>query len=72
MTLLINHLNAPPVEFPPCLQVDAMGEYFGVKPGEDPYIWEVAEMALSAPLLPEWTEVMDDPSGQVMFRCARG
>eukprot|EP00877_Chromochloris_zofingiensis_P011248 jgi/Chrzof1/6377/Cz18g08030.t1 len=53
-------------------EVDAMGEYFGVKPGEDPYIWEVAEMALSAPLLPEWTEVMDDPSGQVMFRDPAG
>lgn len=34
-----------------------MGAYFGIQEAEDLYIWEVADMALSAPLLPGWSEV---------------
>jgi hypothetical protein len=38
------------------LQVQQMGQYFGIKPDEDKYIWEVAEMGLCAPLPPGWQE----------------
>jgi hypothetical protein len=33
-----------------------MGAYFGIGDREDLYIWEVADMALVAPLPPGWGE----------------
>lgn len=40
-----------------------MGQYFGIKPDEEKYIWEVAEMGLCAPLPPGWKEeVAQEPT----------
>lgn len=41
-----------------------MGLYFGIKPAEDQYIWQVAEMGLCAPLPPGWSEVLLPPPEQ--------
>lgn len=41
-----------------------MGQYFGIKPDEDKYIWEVAEMGLCAPLPPGWMEQVTEAAGQ--------
>jgi hypothetical protein len=38
-----------------------MGAYFGIKEEEEDYVWEVAEMALAAPLPPGWGEVALPP-----------
>lgn len=47
-----------------------MGLYLNIKEGEDPYLWQVAEMALSAPLPPEWDEVLEGSpeAPQVLFK----
>lgn len=47
-----------------------MGLYLNIKEGEDKYLWQVAEMALSAPLPPEWEEAVEGPpdAPQVKFR----
>jgi hypothetical protein len=46
-----------------------MGLYLGIKQDEDPYIWQVAQMALCAPLPPGWTETVTEVEEQptVMF-----
>jgi hypothetical protein len=41
-------------------EVERMGEYLGIAPEEHPYIWEVSELALSAPLLEGWVEEKQD------------
>jgi hypothetical protein len=50
-----------------------MGQYFGIKPDEEKYIWEVAEMALCAPLPPGWKEEVTQEPGEaapgIAFRC---
>lgn len=46
------------------VQVQQMGQYFGIKPDEDKYIWEVAEMGLCAPLPPGWAEVIVQQQGK--------
>ena len=48
------------------LQLDGMCTYLGVAEEEDPYVREVAQMALSAPLPDGWEEVEDD-NGNVTF-----
>jgi hypothetical protein len=50
-----------------------MGQYFGIKPDEEKYIWEVAEMGLCAPLPPGWQEHVAEVAGQppsIAFRWA--
>ncbi len=44
-----------------------MGAFFGIHEDEDLYIWDVASMALSAPLMPGWAEE-EDESGQPSFK----
>uniref|UniRef100_A0A383VRH9 WW domain-containing protein n=1 Tax=Tetradesmus obliquus TaxID=3088 RepID=A0A383VRH9_TETOB len=53
--------------------VQQMGLYLGIKQDEDPYIWQVAQMALSAPLPPGWAETVMETDGQptVMFENAK-
>lgn len=46
-----------------------MCEYLRIGLTEDPYVREVASMALSAPLPPGWEEVEDDV-GNLLFRWA--
>lgn len=46
-----------------------MCEYLGVVPGEDPYLVEVAAMAINAPLPDGWEEV-DGEDGTAVFRWA--
>lgn len=56
-----------------------MGTYFGIRDNEDLYIWEVADMALVAPLPPGWSEVHSDaaaarsegvpPAPELQFKC---
>lgn len=41
-----------------------MGQYFGIKPDEEKYIWEVADMGLCAPLPPGWKEHVVEQQGQ--------
>lgn len=45
-----------------------MCEYLRIGSGEDPYVREVAVMALSAPLPPGWEEA-EDEMGNPMFKC---
>lgn len=42
-----------------CKQVKQMGLYLHIKEGEDSYLWEVAEMALCAPMPEHWEEVVE-------------
>lgn len=48
-------------------QVLDMCEYLRIGPNEDPYIRDVACMALSAPLPPGWEE-MEDDMGNLLFK----
>ncbi|KAF5828929.1 hypothetical protein DUNSADRAFT_16821 [Dunaliella salina] len=48
-------------------EVADMCEYFRIRSDEDPYVREVARMALSAPLPPGWEEAVDE-TGSLMFR----
>jgi hypothetical protein len=61
-----------PLHKPP--QVQQMGQYFGIKPDEEKYIWEVAEMGLCAPLPPGWKEEVTQEPGEpapgIAFRYA--
>lgn len=41
------------------LQIYSMAEYLGIRSDEHPYVVEVARMAISAALPPEWIEVID-------------
>lgn len=45
-----------------------MCEYLHIGENEDPYVREVATMALNAPMPDGWEEVEDD-AGNLMFRC---
>jgi len=47
----------------------AMASYFGILPSEDPYVREVAELALSCPLPEGWAEEVA-PSGEPLYTCA--
>lgn len=38
-----------------------MGAYLRIKESEGDYLWAVAEMALCAPLPPEWQEIRQGP-----------
>eukprot|EP00775_Hariotina_reticulata_P012567 gene12567-12699_t len=40
-------------------EIKQMGQYFKIKEDEDKYIWQVAEMALCAPLPPSWQESVE-------------
>lgn len=53
---------------PPGSQVAAMGAYLGVRADDDDCLWDVARMALSAPLLAGWDELRQE-DGTSMFRC---
>lgn len=44
-----------------------MGLYLNIKGDEDTYIWQVAEMALCAPLPPGWEETVTEMEGQPMI-----
>ena len=45
-----------------------MCAYLRVEPTEDPYVRDVAQMAISAPLPVGWQEAEDD-RGNIVFRC---
>ncbi|CAG9460744.1 unnamed protein product [Pedinophyceae sp. YPF-701] len=47
-------------------EMQAMGQYMEVDPGEDPYVLEVVKMAINAPMPPGWREVTD-ADGETVF-----
>ena len=45
-----------------------MAIYLGIEESEDPFVLEVARMAVSAPLPPQWTEIVDRGDNVVLYR----
>ena len=45
-----------------------MATYLGIEESEDPFVLEVARMAVSAPLPPQWTEIVDRGDNVVLYR----
>jgi hypothetical protein len=46
------------------LQVTQMGQYLSIRLNEHAFVWEVAELAVCAPLPPDWVQEAAGPDGQ--------